>query len=215
MLIDLSHVVEEGMETYPGLPAPMICDYLSREASRERYAPGVSFQIGRIDMVGNTGTYVDAPFHRYEDGLDLAELPLDRLADLDARTVRVDPTRRAIGADAFRRLDLKGRAVLVHTGWSSRWRTPDYGRDNPHLTAEAAAHLAESGVVFVAIDSVNIDAMEDTRRPAHSILLARGIPIGEHFTNLAALPDDGFCLHAAPVKVRRVGTFPVRAYAVI
>ena len=213
-LIDVSHTVEHGMVTYKGLPAPLICDYLSREASRERYAPGTEFQIGRIDMVANTGTYVDAPFHRYADGADLSALSLDALADLDAVVVRAPGGSRAVDVDALQGVDVGGRAVLVHTGWDVHWGTQRYLSDNPFLTADAAEHLRREGAVLVGIDSLNIDSLDDTARPVHSILLAAGIPIAEHLCHLDRLPASGFRFHAVPVKFRGVGTFPVRAYAV-
>ena len=101
-LIDLSHAVEHGMVTYKGLPAPIICDFLSREDSKRIYAPGTEFHIGKIEMVANTGTYLDAPFHRYADGKDLSELPLESVADLDAIVVRAPgEAGRAIGPEAF------------------------------------------------------------------------------------------------------------------
>jgi len=214
-LIDLSHVVESGMTTYPGLPAPVVCDYLTREASRTHYADGTTFHIGKIEMVANTGTYVDAPFHRYAGRADVADLPLDRLADLDALVVSVGPGRRPIDAATFGGLDLRGRALLINTGWSRHFRTPAYFEGHPYLTRAAAQALVEAGVVFVGIDSLNIDDTADGSRPAHTILLGADIPIGEHFTNLAALPAKGARLHAVPVKVRSMGTFPVRAYAVV
>jgi kynurenine formamidase len=214
-LVDLSHSVESGMTTYPGLPGPVVCDFLSRDASRARYADGATFQIGRIDMVANTGTYVDAPFHRYADGADVAGLALDRLADVEARVVAVDGAAGAIGPEPFAPLDLEGKAVLVRTGWSRHWRTPAYGDGAPFLTRAAAEALVAARALFVAIDSVNIDDMRDGGRPVHTVLLGAGIPIGEHFTNLAALPERGARLHAVPVKVCGMGTFPVRAYAVV
>ena len=213
MLVDLSHAIHDGLVTYPGLPAPHICDYLSREASRAKYAPGTTFHIGKIELVANTGTYVDAPFHRHADGADLAELPLERLADLD--TVVVRATGRAIDAGAFANLPLAGKAVVVHTGWSRHFGTPAYGEGHPYLTRDAADALVAAGVAFVAIDSLNIDDTADLARPVHTALLGAGIPIGEHFTNLAALPARGARLHAAPVKIRAFGTFPVRAYAIV
>ena len=212
-LIDLSHSVEAGMQTYPGLPGPILCDYLSREASKEKYSGGVTFHIGKIEMVANTGTYVDAPFHRFENGADLAELPLESLADLE--TIVVSSAARSIGSKPFSGLDLRGKALLIHTGWSQHWRTEKYNAEHPHLTREAAETLARSGVLFVGIDSLNIDDIHDGTRPAHSLLLGKGIPIGEHFTNLEALPTRGARLHAVPVKVKAFGTFPVRAYAVV
>ena len=216
-LIDLSHTVEDGMITYDGLPAPHICDFLSREASRARYAPGTEFQIGRIELVGNTGTYVDSPFHRFADGADLSELPLTSLAMLPGALLRVaERPERAISAADFASLDVHGRGVLIHTGWDRHWRTPEYwsGR-HPYLTRDAAEWLARCGALFVGIDSYNIDDTADLERPAHTALLGRGIPVGEHFRNLSALPDDGFRLTAVPVKVRGFGTFPVRAFAVV
>lgn len=214
-LIDVSHVVEDGMITYKGLPAPIMCDYLSREASRQHYAEGVEFQIGKIEMVANTGTYVDSPFHRYSDGMDLADLPLSSLADLDAVVVKVDTAGRAIDESVFAGLAIQGRAVLVHTGWDRHWRTDQYFEGHPFLTRSAAQHLADGGAALVGIDSYNIDDTGDTERPAHSIILGAGIPIVEHLTNLGALPAEGFRFHAVPVKVRAFGSFPVRAYGVI
>ena len=199
--------------TYPGLPAAHVCDYLTREASLARYAAGTSFHIGQIEMVANTGTYVDAPFHRFADGADLAELPLERLADLDAVVVRAGTP--GIEAGAFAGAELAGKAVLVCTGWSRHFGTPAYGEGAPYLTRAAAELLVAAGAAFVAIDSVNIDDLADLARPVHTALLGAGIPIGEHFTNLEALPARGARLHAAPVKVRALGTFPVRAYAVV
>ena len=202
-LIDLSHAVEHGMQTYPGLPGPVICDFLSREASRAKYAPGTEFHIGRIDMVANTGTYVDAPFHRFADGADLSQLPLERLADLEIVVVR--------HGEEFG--DVRGKAVLVLTGWSRHFGTPQYFQGHPFLTLRDAESLL--GAAFVGIDSLNIDDIRDGSRPVHTTLLGAGIPVGEHFTNLHLLPACGARLHAAPVKVKAFGTFPVRAYAVV
>ncbi len=215
-LIDVSHTVEHGMTTYPGLPAPVICDYWTREASQAHYAPGTTFHIGKIELVANTGTYVDAPFHRFADGVDLAGLTLESLADLDTVVVRPDlRSTRAIDYHALHALDVRGKAVLVHTDWSRHWRTPQYFDNHPFLTADAAAWLAEQGAILVGIDSLNIDDTSDGERPVHTTLLRAGVPIAEHLTNLAALPDQGFRFHAVPVKVAGMGTFPVRAYAVI
>jgi arylformamidase len=211
--IDLSHAVEHGMITYPGLPGPVICDYLSREASRDKYAPGVEFQIGKIEMVANTGTYIDSPFHRYADGTDLAGLPLEVLAGLPTIVVRATGAPRAIGPEAFAGLGLEGKAVLVHTGWSRHWRTPEYLSGHPYLTADAAEHLLDAGARLVGIDSLNIDDTDDLARPVHSRLLGAEVPIVEHLTNLAALPPSGFRFYAVPPKVVGFGTFPIRAFA--
>jgi arylformamidase len=213
MLVDLSHTVEHGLETYRGLPAPIICDFLSREASRATYAPGTEFHIGRIDMVANTGTYVDSPFHRFADGRDLSELALEQLADLDAVIVRAGSSGRAVDRDVFDGVDVKGCAVLVHTGWDRHWTTEAYFEGHPYLTEAAALALVERGAVFVGIDSLNIDDTADLRRPVHTTLLGNDIPIGEHLCGLAALPDRGARFFAVPVKVRAFGTFPVRAFA--
>ncbi len=214
-LVDLSHPVEAGMITYPGLPAPVITPVLSREASRERYAPGTEFEIDRIDLCGNTGTYVDAPFHRYPDGTDLAGLELERLADLPA--LRIDLRRRItreIGAQEIGHANLRGHAVLLHTGWDRHWRTEAYGAgDHPFLGAAGAAALVAGGAALVGIDGFNIDDTGGGERPAHSALLAAGIPICEHLTNLDALPAAGARFSAVPVPVVRLGTFPVRAWA--
>ena len=216
VLIDVSHVVEQGMVTYPGLPAPIISDHLSREESRKHYAAGTEFHIGKIEMVANTGTYLDSPFHRYADGKDLSELALASVAGLEGRVVRAaGRERRAITAPDLAGLDLSGKAVLVHTGWARHWKTDAYFEGHPYLTADAAAHLAAAGAVLVGIDSYNIDDTADGSRPAHSILLGAGIPICEHLCGLDPLPSSGFRFSAVPVKVRGFGTFPVRAFAVV
>ncbi|HEX8579752.1 MAG TPA: cyclase family protein [Allosphingosinicella sp.] len=211
MLIDLSHVIEAGMVTYKGLPGPHICDFWTREQSAVLYDDGSTFQIGRIDMVANTGTYLDAPFHRFEDGADLAELDLVRLAALPGLVVR--SSAMAVDADAFEGVDVAGKAVLVHTGWDRHWRTDAYLEDHPFLTDEAARLLAERGAALVGIDSHNIDDTRVPRRPVHTILLGAGVLVCEHLTNLAALPESGFRFSAVPPKVSGMGTFPVRAFA--
>jgi arylformamidase len=212
-LIDLSHTVEHGMTTYPGLPGPIICDYLSREASRAHYAPGVEFQIGKIEMVANTGTYLDSPFHRYAGGKDLAQLPLECLADLDSVVVRVPQAAgRAIGRSAFQDLELEGKAVLVQTGWDVHWRTERYLSGHPFLTGDAAEYLVSQGVVLVGIDSLNIDDTSDPARPVHSALLGAEVPIVEHLCNLSRLPERDFRFFAVPAKVTGFGTWPVRAF---
>ena len=215
-LIDLSHVIEAGMTTFKGLPGPHICDYWTREASAANYDDGSTFQIGRIDMVANTGTYVDSPFHRYADGNDLSELPLASLADLDGIVVR-QPYDQALAVDAaaFDGLEVRGKAVLVHTGWDRHWRTEAYFTDHPYLTAAAADWLVANGAAFVGIDSHNIDDTSARARPVHTKLLGADVPIGEHLTNLGALPDHGFRFSAVPPKVKGMGTFPVRAWAKI
>jgi len=214
-LIDLSHTVEHGMITYKGLPAPIICDFLSREDSRKHYSEGTEFAIGKIEMVANTGTYVDSPFHRFADGIDLSELPLESLADLDGFVVRAQNLGRAITAKAFGGINVKGKAVLINTDWSRHWRTDQYFEGHPFLTKDAAEFLVEAGAAFVGIDTYNIDDTTDGARPAHTILLGNRIPICEHMRGLELLPDNGFRFHAAPVKVKAFGTFPVRAYAVL
>jgi kynurenine formamidase len=201
------------MTTYPGLPGPLICDYLSREASRSHYAPGVEFQIGKIEMVANTGTYIDSPFHRFAHGKDLAQLPLESLANLDGLVVRVPPgAGRAISCQLFQDVDLKGKAVLVHTGWDVHWRTERYLSGNPFLTADAAEYLVSQGAALVGIDSLNIDDTGDLNRPVHSTLLGADIPIVEHMCNLGGLPDGWFRFFAVPAKVAGFGTWPVRAF---
>lgn len=203
------------MVTYPGLPAPVISDFLSREASRSRYAEGTSFQIGRVDMVVNTGTYVDAPFHRREDGTDVAGLPLERLADLPGEVVPAEGSGRSIGPEVFEGRSLRHRAVLVRTLWSGKWRTPEYGEGHPFLTRAAVDLLLREEPALVGIDSLNIDDTADGSRPAHTLLLTAGIPIVEHLCNLERLPERGFRFHAVPAPFRGVGSFPVRAYAIL
>jgi len=215
-LIDLSHPIEHGMLTYPGLPGPVIADHLARAASRERYRGEAEFHIGRIEMVANTGTYIDAPFHRFEHGPDIGQLPLARIADLRGVLVHLPAGERALPAEAVEGLDLRDRALLVHTGWSRHWRSDAYAQaDHPFVSRAAAEVLAASGVALVGIDSVNIDDMADASRPAHTLLLRQGIPIVEHLTNLAALTDHPFTFFAVPAPVRGMGTFPVRAFAVV
>jgi kynurenine formamidase len=215
MLIDVSHVIESSMVTYRGLPAPLVCDFLSREDSRTRYAEGTEFHIGRIDMVANTGTYLDAPFHRYADGKDVSELPLEKVAGLDGVVVTPDPSSRAIGPEVFRGRDLRGKAVLVRTGWDTHWRTDRYFHGHPFLTREAAEYLLGAGVSLVGIDSLNIDDTDGLTRPVHSLLLGADVPIVEHLRCLAGLPEMGFRFFAVPVKVKGMGTFPVRAFGIV
>lgn len=215
-LIDVSHAVEHGMVTYPGLPAPVISDWLARADSRSRYAPGTEFQIGKIDILANTGTYIDAPFHRYADGRDIAALPLDAVASLDGIVVRAAARRgRVLDADLFQGRDLGGKAVLVHTGWDAHWRTERYGQGHPYLTRAAADLLVRAAAALVGIDSLNIDDTADGTRPAHTLLLGAGIPIVEHLTNLGALPDSGFRFFAVPAPVKGMGSFPVRAFGLV
>ncbi len=215
-IVDLSHVIEHGMVTFGDLPGPHICDYWTREDSAARYDDGSSFQIGRIDMVANTGTYLDSPFHRYADGKDLARLPLESLADLPGTLIRRPfADGLATDADHFAGLDVRGRAVLVHTGWDRHWRTEAYQSDHPFLTAAAAGWLAEHGAALVGIDSYNIDQTSRRARPVHTRLLGADIPICEHMTGLDQLSDHGFRFSAVPPKIAGMGTFAVRAYAVI
>ena len=214
--VDLSHSIEHGMVTYKGLPEPIISDYLSREASKTRYAPGVEFQIGRIEMVANTGTYIDSPFHRYSRGKDLAHLELDSIANLDGIVVRLEQSGPAITDQSFSGIEVKDKAVLLHTGWDKHWRTDEYASGNhAFLTESGATHLAKNGAALVGIDSINIDGTKDTNRPAHSILLGHDIPIVEHLCRFGDLPDRGFKFFAVPPKVRQFGSFPVRAFAII
>ena len=212
--VDLSHVIENGTVSHRGIPAPIICDYLSRESSRSRYAAGTEFHIAKIEMVANTGTYVDCPFHRFADGSDFSQIGIEQFADIDAIVVRAENRDSpAVGVEYFRGLEICNRAVLVHTGWDRHWNTPAYLGEHPFLSAEAASYLRDCGVKLVGIDSMNIDDTRGNTRPVHSALLGAGILIAEHLCNLAALPDDGFAFSAIPPKFKGVGTFPVRAMA--
>jgi len=215
ILIDVSHSIEDGMITYKGLPAPIICDYLSREASKGHYDEGTSFQIGQINMVSNTGTYMDAPSHRYEDGKDLSELPLSSIANVDAVVINVGPGQMEIGAHYFEAVDIKGKAVLVRTDWSDHWGRDQYFENHPFINRQGAEYLRDHGAVLVGIDSHNIDDVRGGARPAHSILLGADIFIVEHLTNLAALPEKDFRFYAVPVKIKAMGTFPVRAFGLM
>jgi kynurenine formamidase len=213
MLIDLSHTIEDGLVTYRGLPAPIICDFLSREASKAHYADGTTFHIGKIEMVANTGTYIDSPFHRFEHGKDLAELPLDVIAGLDGVVIRARTKGRALDASLFDNIDVRGKAVLVETRWSRHWNTESYYEGHPFLTEATATLLKDRGARIVGIDSYNIDDTADLLRPVHTILLGADIPIVEHMCNLDAVPDTSFRFYAVPPKVKAFGTFPIRAFA--
>ncbi len=213
-LIDLSHTIENGLITYKGLPAPVICDYLSREDSKKYYSEGTSFQIGKIEMVSNTGTYIDCPYHRYEKGNDLNDTPLEHFAELKGILLRVPyQSGLEINANFFKNQDLKGKAVLIQTGWDRHWNTDNYYNNHPFLTEDAALYLEKQGVRLVGIDSHNIDDTRGNSRPVHSILLGSGILIVEHLCNLSAIPDEDFIFSAIPPKFKGVGTFPVRAIA--
>ncbi len=213
-LVELSHVISAGMVTYPGLPGPEITPYLTREASRAHYAPGTEFAIDQLTMVGNTGTYLDAPYHRFAGGPDLAAIPLARTADLQALVIRVTGTgQRQIGLSALAGADVRGKAVLLHTGDAALFGTPQYGADAHFLTRDGAAWLASQDPALVGIDAVNIDDTADGARPAHTLLLAAGIPVIEHLTGLERLPPAGAIFTAVPLRIQGLGTVPVRAYA--
>nr|WP_238322796.1 cyclase family protein [Gorillibacterium massiliense] len=214
-LVDLSHRVESGMETYPNMPRPQVTDHLSYEASKERYAPGVTFNIGRVDMVATSGTAIDSPAHRYENHPDIAEMPLESVADLEGIVIRLAGmsgravTRQALAASG----SVRGKAVLIETGMSTQWGSPPYFAEHPYLTKDAAEFLVTEGAALVAIDSLNIDDTSDPNRPVHSILLAAGVPIVENLTNLNQLPTEGFRFTAAPMKLKGMTSFPIRAWA--
>lgn len=214
-LVDCSHEVVDGMTTYPGLPGPTITTHLSREDTAQRMAPGISFQIGRIDMVANTGTYIDSPWHFHADGPDLAGLALARIADLPAVVVHLDGHEGGIDVGALPAGEYEGHAVLFHTGWDRNWRTDRYGESAPYLTSAVVESLLASRAALVGIDSVNIDSITDLTRPAHHGLLGAGVPIVEHLTHLDQLPERGARFFAVPPKVSGFGTFPVRAFAMI
>ena len=215
-LIDLSHEIEHGMVTYRGLPAPAISDWLTRDASTTRYAPGTTFQIGKIELLANTGTYIDAPFHRYPEGRDIAGYELDAVANLEGIVVRASGPGRPIDATRLAGRQLRGKAVLVHTGWDTHWRTDTYSAgQHPFITRDAAEYLVKAGAALVGIDSLNIDDDKDGTRPTHTTLLGAGVPIVEHMTKLAVLPDSGFRFFAVPPRVKGMGSFPVRAFAIV
>jgi kynurenine formamidase len=214
-LVDLSHTISAGLVTYPGIPVPAVHPHLTREASRSHYAEGTEFALDVITLAGNTGTYLDSPYHRYADGADLADLQLETLVDLPLELFRLtDATERGIPATVFYDRELRGTAVLLHTGWDRHFGTPGYATGAPYLRGEAAAYLIKAGAALVGIDSINIDDAETSReRPAHSQLLAAGLHVVEHLTNLAAVPPTGARFTAVPPKVREFGSFPVRAFA--
>lgn len=213
-LIDLSHPVRDGEVVFPGLPAPRVTEHLSHEASRGCYADGVTFQIGRVEMVANTGTSIDAPFHRYPMGVDVAGLDLASVADVEGVVVRLEGmATRAITREAFAATDVRGCAVLLDTGRAVHWGSPAYTQGSPYLSRDGAAYLRDHGAVLVGIDAINIDDTDDPGRPAHSILLEAGIPIVENVASMRALPSDGFRFSAAPMRIAGIGAFPVRAWA--
>ena len=214
--IDLSHTIKNGLITYKGLPAPLICDFLTRKDSEKFYNKGTTFQIGKIELVGNTGTYIDCPFHRYENGKDLSEVALSRFVNLDAILIEAHYKNGIeIGIDYFKGKELKDKVVLVYTGWSALWATDAYFEDHPFITEEAALFLEAQGVVLVGIDSHNIDDTRTNSRPVHSILLNKEILIVEHLNNLQTLVGKDFVFTAAPPKIENMGTFPVRAFATV
>jgi arylformamidase len=210
--IDLSHIIFDGLITYKGLPAPVICDYLSREQSRANYDQGTTFQIGTIEMVTNTGTYIDCPFHRFEHGMDLSEVGLEQFADLEAITIDARGVM-AVGYEFFTDKEIGNKAVLVYTDWARNWNTPGYYEGHPYLTEEAAVYLKSCKARLVGIDSHNIDDTRTRSRPVHTILLGADILIVEHLCNLGKLPSSGYQFNAVPPKFKGAGTFPVRAYA--
>ena len=221
-VVDLSHPIREGLVTYPGLPAPVITPHLTREASRSRYAPGTEFAMDLITMIGNTGTYLDSPFHRYADGADLAGLDLATMVDLPAVVLHLTdvapgaPGRRDIPAEVLFDRDVRGAAVLFHTGWDARFGTPDYGTGSPYLSRGAVEYLVAQGAALVGIDALNVDDTESGgERPAHSGLLGAGVRVVEHLTRLGELPATGARFTAAPPAVEGFGTFPVRAFATV
>jgi arylformamidase len=216
-LVELSHIIREGLVTYPGLPVPIFTPHLTREDSRSHYAAGTEFAMDTITMIGNTGTYLDSPWHRYSGGADLAALSLDSLVDLPSEVFHLqDSTQRGIPASAFWDRDVAGKAVLLDTGWSSRFGTPGYAIDAPYLSEDGVDYLVGEGVSLVGIDSLNIDNTQGTgERPAHTKLLAAGIHVVEHLTNLGEVPPSGAAFTAVPPRIEGFGTFPVRAYAKI
>ncbi|MEL6676866.1 MAG: cyclase family protein [Bacteroidota bacterium] len=216
-IIDLSHTISTDTLTYQGLPKPIICDFMSREASQEHYEAGTSFQIGRIDMVVNSGTYIDVPFHRYADGQDLSVMPIQHFVGLPGVKVNhfFEQNDLEIGREVFEDIDVKGKAVLIYTGWDRFWQTEQYFKPHPYLNEQAALYLREEGAVLVGTDAKNLDDTRGKARPAHTILLKENILIVEHLNGLDRLPGEGFYFSAIPPKFEGLGSFPVRAFAEI
>jgi len=211
--VELSHIIEKGMLTYTGLPGPVIRDHMSRQDSESLYSDGTTFQIGKIEMIANTGTYIDAPFHRYEEGKDISALKMASIANLDGIVFRAAQGMRSIDRDVFESENVENRAILIHTGWDRHWRTDAYFANHPFLTRDAAEYLKSSGALLVGIDSLNIDDTDDGTRPAHSIFLKANIPVVEYLCHLDKLPAKGFKFFAVPAPVKGLGSFPVRAFA--
>jgi len=212
-LVELSHVIRAGMITYPGLPGPAITPYLTREASRAHYAPGTEFAIDRLTMIGNTGTYLDAPFHRYADGGDLTSVTLEQTVDVPATLVRLgDSDGYGVNADLLAPFDVTDKAVLLHTGDAARFGTPEYAQDRHYLTRDGAEFLVQHRAKLVGIDALNIDDTDALQRPAHTLLLEAAIPVVEHLTGLEQLPPTGATFTAVPLRIERFGTIPVRAF---
>ncbi|CAM2070619.1 Cyclase family protein [Sulfidibacter corallicola] len=214
-MIDLNHPISAGMITYRGLPGPVIEDFIGYEASHDHYAEGTEFHIGRIDMIANTGTYIDTPIHRYRSGYDLAELPLAHIAHLPGRVFHAPAEPRVLGPELFEGVDIAGKAVLIHTGHARWWGDDRYFRDHRCLDEAAAELLCRQGARLVGIDSLNIDDTVEGGRPVHSLLLEAGIPIVEHMCGLDQLPDEGFLFYAVPPRIRGLGSFPTRAFAIV
>jgi arylformamidase len=213
-LVELNHVIRAGLTTYPGLPGPVITPYQTRRASRQHYALGTEFAIDKLTLVGNTGTYLDAPYHRYPDGADLSAISLEQTVDLPAVVVRVaGAPQQGIDVGALAALDVHAAAVLLHTGDDARFGTPAYSQNRHFLTRAGASWLVAHGAALVGIDALNIDDTADAERPAHSLLLAAGIPLVEHLTGLGQLPPTGARFTALPLRIEATGTIPVRAFA--
>ncbi|MBN2272787.1 MAG: cyclase family protein [Bacteroidales bacterium] len=215
-IIDLSHTIAHGMNTYQGIPAPVIRDFLSREESKKNYEEGTEFHIGIIEIASNTGTSIDVPFHRYPEGADLSEMALGTLTGLDGILVEA-PVNSTIAIDEsfFEDLNIEGKAVLIYTGWDIYWQTEQYRQGHPFLTEAAAKMLAGKKARLVGIDTFNIDDTRVRIRPVQSTLLMAGIPIIEHLCNLSLLPAEGFRFYCVPPKIKGLGSFPVRAFAEI
>ena len=211
-LIDLSHVIEEGMPVHPGLPPPVVGAVLDHEQSHERYQGKAEFFLGKVELPGNTGTCLDAPFHRYRDGEDLAEISLDRIAGIPAVVFDAPAEHHPIDLHLMED-DLRGRALLVRTGWDGRWGSEAYWEPGPFFSDDGAEKLSRTGAVMVGVDFANVDDTADPSRPAHTTLLGAGIIIVEHLTGLDALPRSGFRFSAVPPRIVRGASFPVRAFA--
>lgn len=217
--IDLSHSIENGTVTYPGDPPALIELTLDRKLTSKLNGGGTTsgVEINTIKMVSTSGTYIDAPYHVFEDGKKIKDYPIEKLVNLPSIVVKIPENRNYFDVQDISGINVKGKAVLFFSGHDKFFMTPEYGKNAPYLTIELANILVEKGAIFVGIDSPLIDNMEKQSElgiPVHYKLLGADIPICEDLANLELLPTDGFTITALPAKVA-LESFPARVFATV